>query len=283
MCYTFFTMAKFTLKTLPTDQLQPNPFQPRGKIANEDIVELVKSIQKYGILEPLVVAQTPAGYQIIAGERRWRAAREAGLDEVPVHVKKTTPKGMLEMAIIENVQRVDLSAIERAQAFKQLMRDFGFSHKEIAERIGKSTSYVSNTIHLLRLPDAVTDGLVGGLITEGHARALNGLTDEKTMIECYKIVLKENASVRRCEELVRRFKEKMGQEEDGRGKPAAAAHTPELDQWVKDLQAVFQKRSNVKMSRSSRQTKITITLKGSPEETQADLDKIIALSKVEIN
>jgi len=112
------------ITSLPTKQLQPNPFQPRGKIKTEDIQELAKSIKAYGVIEPIVIAQTPAGYQIIAGERRWRAAQLVGLEEVPVHIKKTTPKGMLEMALVENVQRIDLNALERAQAFQQLMRSF---------------------------------------------------------------------------------------------------------------------------------------------------------------
>ena len=110
------------LKFLDIKLLQPNPFQPRNKIQPEDVEELTDSIKQYGILEPLIIAQTPAGYQIIAGERRWRAAKAAGLTEVPVLIKKTTPRGMLEMAIIENVQRIDLNSIERAQAFKQIGR-----------------------------------------------------------------------------------------------------------------------------------------------------------------
>src|SRR5258708_3108252 len=177
---------------LPQNQLQANPLQPRGKIMKDDLTELVTSVRQYGVLEPILVAKTPAGYQIIAGERRWRAAKEAGLADVPVVVKVTTPKGMLEMAIIENVQRVDLSAIERSQAFLQLIRDFKFTQAQIADRIGKSLGYVGNTLRLLDLPDAIKDGVASGKITEGHARALVGIDDEKAMIECYKILLKEN-------------------------------------------------------------------------------------------
>jgi len=132
--------------SLPLNQLQPNPLQPRGKMSKEELEELVTSVKTYGILEPIVVAHTPAGYQIIAGERRWRAAKLAGLKEVPVIVKVTTPRGMLEMAVIENVQRVDLSPIERAQAFQQLLRDFKFSHQQIADKIGKSIAYISNSL-----------------------------------------------------------------------------------------------------------------------------------------
>jgi ParB/RepB/Spo0J family partition protein len=153
-------------QTLPIDQLQTNPFQPREKVKKSELEELAKSIKTYGVLEPLVVAETPAGYQIIAGERRWQAAQLAGLKEVPVHVRKTTPQGMLEMALVENVQRQQLNPIERAQAFVRLTREFSLSSTDLSERIGKSPAYISNTTKLLELPDAITDGLIDGKITE---------------------------------------------------------------------------------------------------------------------
>lgn len=271
-------MSTPSSSTLPTHQLQPNPFQPRGKIASEDISELKQSIATYGVLEPLVIAQTPAGYQIIAGERRWRAARELGLEEVPVYVKKTTPRGMLEMAIVENVQRVDLSPIERAQAFQQLIRDFNFSSAEVAEKISKSPAYVSNTLKLLKLPDAIKDGLVGDMISEGHARALSGLKDERVMIECYKMVLKKNASVRETEELVRRFKDQSGQPTSPHGRNINL-QTNQVAKWAEQLEKVFHPKSKVKLVRSEKQTKITFTFKGDPEKTQADLDKVLKLAE----
>jgi ParB family transcriptional regulator, chromosome partitioning protein len=265
--------------TLPTAELQPNPFQPRGMMDNEDILELKQSIATYGILEPLVVAQTPAGYQIIAGERRWRAARELGLAEVPVVIKKNTPRGMLEMAIVENVQRVDLSAIERAQAFQQLVRDFNFTLNDISDKVGKSLSYVSNTVKLLELPDAIKDGLVGGMISEGHARALQGIRDEKTMIECYKMILKEHASVRRAEELVRRFKDQIGESFGGRGR-STKSHTPETHEWVNNLQTALPGKTKIKLSRSSRQTRVSFVFQGSVKQTQEHLEKLLKLTKM---
>src|SRR3989344_9600506 len=132
------------------DSLQPNPLQPRGIITPESLVDLVDSIREHGILMPLVIAKTPAGYQIIAGERRWRASKLAGLKEVPVIIKETTPQGMLEMAIVENVQRSDLNPIDRAKAFERLMLEFGLSTTEIARRGSKSPPYVSNTLRLLK-------------------------------------------------------------------------------------------------------------------------------------
>src|SRR5258708_13892727 len=144
---------------LEIDLIQANPLQPRGLITPESLAELAESIREHGILEPIVLAKTPAGYQIIAGERRWRASKLVGLNKVPVIIRETTPQGMLEMAIVENVQRVDLNPLERAQAYKRLMDEFNLTNSEIAQRVAKSPSYISNTIRLLALPDAIKDAL----------------------------------------------------------------------------------------------------------------------------
>lgn len=265
--------------TLPTKQLQPNPFQPRGKIKTEEVQELAASIKSYGIIEPIVVAQTPAGYQIVAGERRWRAAQIVGLTEVPVHIKKTTPKGMMEMALVENVQRVDLNALERAQAFRQLMRNFGYSNAQLADKVGKSASYISNSLKLLDLPDAISDGLIAGIITEGHARALSSIQNEANLVKAYKIIVKEHASVRRTEELARRFKERADEikyKKDTNTKVSVNEDT--FKKWENNFKKIFHTNSKLKLTRSPRQTKVTITLKGSPEETQQDLEKIVEIT-----
>src|SRR3989344_6574715 len=181
------------------DLLQPNPLQPRGQILPDSLVELAESIREHSILEPLVVAKTPAGYQIIAGERRWRAAKLAGLAKLPCVVRETTPQGMLEMALVENVQRVDLNPIERAQAYIRLIDEFGLTATEIGQRVGKSGPYISNTLRLLDLPDALKDGLLSGTVTEGHAKALLGLESVDLMIKGYKKILSENLGVRPTE------------------------------------------------------------------------------------
>ncbi len=188
------------------DSLQPNPLQPRGQIAPDTLVELAESIREHGVLEPLLVAKTPAGYQIIAGERRWRASKLAGLTRLPISVRETSPQGMLEMAIVENVQRVDLNALERAQAYKRLLDEFSLTATEVGQRVGKSGPYISNTLRLLELPDALKDGLLSNSITEGHAKALLGLEDVNLMLQAYKQILHENLGVRSTEELVRRMK-----------------------------------------------------------------------------
>lgn len=198
---------------LDVNLLQANPLQPRGLITPESLTELVDSIREQGILEPLVVAKTPAGYQVIAGERRLKAAKILGFAKVPVVVKETTPQGMLEMSIVENVQREDLNPIERALAYKRLIDEFGLGTNEVAKRVGKSAPAVSNTIRLLSLPDAIKDALVAGVIAEGHVRPLISLGDTKLMLDLFKKVLRENSTVRQTEELARSIKGETQQKE----------------------------------------------------------------------
>jgi len=198
---------------LEVNLLQSNPLQPRGIITPESLSELVDSIREQGILEPLVVAKTPAGYQIIAGDRRWRAAKILGLSKVPVVIRETTPQGMLEMSIVENVQREDLNPIERALAYKRLIEEFGLGTNEVAKRVGKSAPTVSNTIRLLSLPDAIKDALIAGVITEGHVRPLISLGDAKLMLDLFKKILRENSTVRQTEEMARRVKVEVEKKE----------------------------------------------------------------------
>lgn len=262
---------------LDIDMVQPNPLQPRGTILADTVTDLMESIKEHGILEPLVIAHTPAGYQIIAGERRWRASKLLGLKRVPVVIKETTPKGMLEMAIVENVQRTDLNPIERGKAFMRLMSEFGLGNADIAKRVAKSPAYVSNTLKLLDLPDALKDGLIGGLISEGHARALASIDDTRLMIEAYKLVLKEGASVRRAEEIARRLKKEFAEKPATTGRPALIM-SDEIVSMQKRLSGALGDRSAVKLTRSKRETKILIKLKGSPEETDEVLHRIMSLA-----
>jgi len=258
------------------DMLQPNPLQPRGLITADSLVEIVDSIREHGVLEPLVIAKTPAGYQIIAGERRWRAAKIAGLAKVPVNIKETTPQGMLEMAIIENVQRVDLNPLERAQAFKRLIDEFGFSTGEIAVRIGKSAPYVSNTLRLLTIPDVLKDALTSGATTEGHVRALASLEDPHLILEAYKEVLSNNLSVRGAEELTRKTKAKANIAPKQQ-KPAQRLESEELDQFGEDIASKLttdQVKVKVKISQSRIEGKIHIVAKGKQEAT-AQLVKLV--------
>ncbi len=272
------------VNSLDITLLQPNPFQPRNKIKPAEVEELAHSIKEHGILEPLVVAETPAGYQIIAGERRWRAAKIAGLTKVPVVIKKVTPRQMLEMALIENVQRIDLNPLERAQAFQQLLREFNITVGEVAVRISKSGSYVSNSIRLLQLPDAIKDGISGNLISEGHARALAGITDPKAMIEAYKQLLVSRGSVREAEEIVRMWRELNPTDTTkSKRKNVTSVVDPEVKLWEDELKKVITSRSQVtskiKLTRSQTQTRVVITLKGSQAETQKALEDFMGLTK----
>lgn len=271
-------MADQTIQTIQVELLQPNPFQPRDKIKKEDVEELAGSIKQYGVLEPLVVADTPAGLQIIAGERRWRASQLAGLTEVPVIVKKVTPKQMLELAIIENVQRTDLGPLERAQAFQQLMRDFNYNVSDISERLNKSSSYISNCLKLLKLPDAIKDGLSGELITEGHARAIAGIDNQQVMVEMYKQILKENASVRRAEEIARNYRQQTSTSPMVRLRPSVTkVDDQKFKEWEARLKELLESKSSVKLTRSTRQTRVVITLSGDPQDTQKDLEKLMSV------
>lgn len=257
--------------------VEPNPLQPRGTILPNTLDELKDSIKEHGILEPLVIAHTPAGYQIIAGERRWRAAKALGMKKVPVIIKETTPKGMLEMAIVENVQRSDLNPIERGKAFDRLMNEFGLTNAEIAKRVSKSPAYVSNTLKLLELPDALKDGLIGGLITEGHARALASIEETRLMIEAYKVVLKEDASVRRAEEIARHLKKEFAEKPKTRHQQTFILSDKTL-KLQRKLQTSLGKDSLVKITRSKRETKVIIRLKGNLQATDQILDRIMSLA-----
>ncbi len=258
------------------DMLQPNPLQPRGLITPDSLVELVDSIREHSVLEPLVVAKTPAGYQIIAGERRWRASKIAGLAKVPVIIKETTPQGMLEMAIIENVQRIDLNALERAQAFKRLIDEFGLSTGEIAIKIGKSAPYVSNTLRLLTVPDILKDALASGATSEGHVRALASLEDPHLVVEAYKIILLKNLSVRGAEELARKMKAR----ENIVVKQPAPTHILQNDDLDRYQEEIAQKlagdgaRINVKIGQSRVEGSMKIVIKANADTSSAIIKRV---------
>ena len=259
---------------LDTEMLQANPLQPRGIITQESLSDLVESIREQGILEPLVVASTPAGYQIIAGERRWRAAKILGLKKVPVVIKQTSPQGMLEMSIVENVQREDLNPIERAQAYKRLIDEFGLGTNEVARKVGKSAPTVSNTIRLLSLPDAIKDALVAGVITEGHVRPLISLGDTRLMLELFKKILRENSTVRQTEDMARRAKSTVAEGET-RTK-SDRLWVPELDEMANNLkQALGLHKVNIFQSRS--RARITIEISGDVDITGPKVKQIVDL------
>lgn len=192
---------------VPVSQIVSNPRQPRLEVTEEDIQELAASIQEHGLIQPLVATQEGpnAPYVLIAGERRLRASRLAGLNMVPVLVRQANEQQRLELALIENVQRADLSPLETAEAYRQLNEEFNLSHDEIAQRVGKSRVSVTNTLRLLKLPESVRTALREEKISEGHARALLGLNSAQAQVAAMNTILRHNLSVRQTEELVRKL------------------------------------------------------------------------------
>ena len=190
---------------IPVDAIRPNPHQPRVKLRDQDLVELAASIEAHGVIQPVIVTREGDGYELIAGERRWRAARMAGLTSLPAIIKDAAPQEMLELALVENLQREDLNALEQATAYQQLIEQFGLTHEEVARRVGKSRAAITNTLRLLGAARPVQEALLAGKISEGHARALLALERHKAQTAALKTILRKNLSVRQTEELVRKL------------------------------------------------------------------------------
>lgn len=187
------------------DLIVPNPHQPRSKISDESIADLVQSIREHGVLQPLLVSisDDPGVYQLIAGERRLRSARLAGLHKVPVVVKEVASRELLEIALVENLQREDLNPLEEAQAYRRLADEFAMTQEQIATRVGRSRTAVANAMRLLALDDDLKGSLAGGEISEGHARALLGIEDAAARRKAWGQVVERSLSVRDTEALVR--------------------------------------------------------------------------------
>ena len=190
----------------PVEELRPHSQQPRKSFDDAKMQELVASIREKGVIQPLVVRNHGDHYQIIAGERRWRAAQRAGLKDVPVVIQDVSEDWALEMALIENIQREDLNPIEEAEAYRHLMSSFDLSQEEVAKRVGKERSTVANAVRLLRLPRSVQDDVTVGRLSMGHARALLSLESGARLQEARDQVVKKQLSVRQTEELVKRLK-----------------------------------------------------------------------------
>jgi len=188
---------------VPVSAIRPNSHQPRRNFSETSIKELAASIREVGILQPLVIRSTETGFELIAGERRLRAAKEAGLDRVPVLIRQAGESESMEMALVENLQREDLNPLETAAAYQALMESFGLTKDQLAHRLGKSRAAVTNTLRLTRLPESIQTMVLLEKMSEGHARALLGLETEEHMLRVAAMVQAEKLSVRKTEELVR--------------------------------------------------------------------------------
>lgn len=253
---------------LPVDQIVANPRQPRQVFDEDELAELVHSIREIGVLQPIVVRRAATGYELIMGERRLRASREAGLSTIPAIVRDTADDDLLRDALLENLHRAQLNPLEEAAAYQQLLEDFGCTHDELAGKLGRSRPQISNTIRLLRLPPLVARRVAAGVLSAGHARALLGLEDAAAMERLAQRIVAEGLSVRSVEEIV-----SLGG--DGSAEPKArparsSEPRPELDEVATSLSDRFDTRVQVTMGR--RKGKLTVEF-----ASVDDLQRILAL------
>lgn len=193
------------VKELKINEIEPNVYQPRKKFDDQKLIQLSDSIKEHGIVQPIIVRKEENIYKIVAGERRWRAARLAGLNSVPVIIKDVSNKQVMEMALIENIQREDLNPIEEAEAYERLLNEYNMTQEELSKSIGKNRSTIANIIRLLALSKKVKESLIDGEITNGHARALLSIEDEQIQEKICKEIIKKSLNVRETENLVKRI------------------------------------------------------------------------------
>ena len=189
---------------IDVNEVSPSPYQPRSAMKEESLEDLRQSIAEKGVLQPVIVRRHAGAFQLVAGERRWRAARLAGLGTVPAVVMRVSDSEALEIALIENLQREDLNAVDEAKGYRELLMRFNLTHEDLAKRIGKSRATITNSLRLLNLPDEVKRGVEEGKISVGHARALLGIEDPRQITSAYSSILHRGLSVRQVEALVRR-------------------------------------------------------------------------------
>jgi ParB family chromosome partitioning protein len=216
---------------IPIERIRPNPRQPRQRMDQGELDSLAASIREHGVLQPILVTETLDGYQLVAGERRFRASQQAGLERIPAVIRQLADRDQLELALVENLQRADLGPLEEAHAFQALVAEFAMTHDQIAQRVGRAKSTITNTIRLLDLESTVQEALLDGRLTAGHARAIGGLPTEHQG-RIVNSVVDQGLSVRQTEELVRRLREPRAAV-----RPAAArrALDPDLERVEDDL------------------------------------------------
>ena len=247
---------------LPIAAIRHNPYQPRKGVEGSNLAELAASIAEHGVLQPILVTHSAEGSQLIAGERRLRAAQMAGLDRIPALVRSADEGAQLAWALIENLQRSDLNSLEEAQAFRRLVDEFGLTHEDVGARVGRSRSAVANTLRLLDLDERVQAALTGGQITEGHARALAGLTTPAAQAKALSAVVSSGLSVRQTEELVRR-----SIKQTPKAKRSAEARPADVERLERGLREAL--ATKVTLNTSRKGGKITIEY-----YTQEELERL---------
>lgn len=258
--------ALATLAEVPIDSISPNPRQPRQIFDEESLAELTHSIREVGLLQPPVVRQIGANqYELVMGERRWRACQAAGLTTMPVIIKQTGDDALLRDALLENLHRSQLNPLEEAAAYDQLLKDFGCTHEELADQIGRSRPQISNTIRLLKLPASVQRKVAAGVISAGHARALLGLADVNAMEQLANRVVSEGLSVRATEEIVA-----FGVDDKKTRKKNAKPFSPRLNEISERLSDRYETRVRIELGK--RKGKMTIEF-----ASIDDLERILSL------
>ncbi|HEY8374527.1 MAG TPA: ParB/RepB/Spo0J family partition protein [Pseudonocardiaceae bacterium] len=263
------TVAGAVYREVPIDRIQPNPKQPRQVFDEDALAELEHSIREFGLLQPIVVREVGAdSYELIMGERRWRAAQRVGLTKIPAIVRQTGDDAMLRDALLENIHRVQLNPLEEAAAYQQLLDEFGVTHEELADRIGRSRPAVTNTIRLLKLPLPVQRRVAAGVLSAGHARALLGLEDPGAQEELAARIVAEGLSVRATEEAVTLAKRQ--QPAKPKVAPRKPIQAPGLQELAEKLSDTFDTRVKVELGR--RKGRIVVEF-GSVD----DLERIVQL------
>ena len=249
---------------LDIDLLKPNPFQPRTAMDDEKIEELARSIRSNGVIQPIVVRKTSDGYEIVAGERRWRASQRAGLLKVPIVVRDIPDEQLLAAALIENIQREDLNAMEEAHAYRRLADEFHLTQDQIADAVGKDRSSIANTVRLLKLPHEMRESVASGALAMGHARALLGLPDEASQLRVGREVVAKQLSVRETEAIVKKTLE-----------PAATHEEPQKDVHTRAAEDAlrFAMGTRVRIIRKRKGGRIEIDF-GSEDELQRIYERL---------
>lgn len=257
------------VQQIPIDECRPNPYQPRKLFDADSIEELKDSILEYGIVQPLVARKSIKGYEIVVGERRLRAAKEAGLSTVPVIIKDLSDERMMEIALLENLQREDLTPIEEAQAYKNLITELKITQEELSKRLGKSRSHIANMVRLLSLSEPIIAYVNNGELSMGHARALLGIKDKTKQLPIAKKIIKEKLNVRQVEQLIQEINN-----ESMRNRMTKKRKKPKKDIFLKEKESVLREYfgTAVHISKGKKKGKIEIEF-----YTKEDLERILSL------